>query len=73
VVQHSVAAVLLFLKQPHNITRFDLALQKCFGSITESLPRRVPHLPQCSYGQESEVLTWPTGLVYILCIFKSYF
>jgi len=20
------------------------------GSITESLPRQVPHLPQCSYG-----------------------
>jgi len=27
-----------------------------FGSISESLPRQVPHLPQCSYGQD--LYTW---------------
>jgi len=33
--QHSVAALLFFLKQPHNNIWFELALQKCFVAILQ--------------------------------------
>ena len=38
-LQHSIAAVLLFLKQPYNIIWFDLALQKCFVTALQLVYR----------------------------------
>jgi len=50
-LQHTVAGVLLFSKQPHNITRFDLALQKCFVAALQKVYRgKRLILPQCNYG-----------------------
>jgi len=50
-LQHSVAAVLLFAKQPHNIIWFDIALQKfLWQQHYRKFSRQLHHLPQCSYG-----------------------
>jgi len=38
-LQHSVAALLLFLKQLHNKILFDLALQKCFVATLQKVHR----------------------------------